>query len=630
MHYDNEGSDEGQFVEVAAPYGSDVSGLALDFYEADGTIYQSKSMTEFAEGETASGLTFWSLQLDSMLNGPNGIALVNEAAVASTRNFDDSEVVIEFISYGGTILATEGHASGFTSIDIGVQEMTEDDPTPVGFSLQKGGEGCSGADFVWQASSFARTPGSNNEGMSVTCPDGIDTTAPPTATPVCTISVVTMEEVAAHNTPEDVWVVLFGTVYDLTEYAPEHKGTPEVIYNIAGTDGTQEFNAALLEDHHHTQGKLYRTFRDDIVAIVGEESDEVVIECDEELRTYSPFTEFAPPADDEEPAEEPAEEPVSASPVASPETNAPSAVRDTPSTDSLPIFISEMHYDNEGSDEDQLIEVAVPYGTDVLGLILEFYNDDGTVYQTEGMVDFVHGSTVGGLTFYYKELDSMLNGPNGVALVDAAAALDPDGGTVEVLEFLSYGGTIVATEGLASGFTSVDIGVEENSDEYPTPVGFSLQKGGEGCSGDEFVWQAESFASTAGADNAGMTITCGGIDTTAPPTATPICKISVVTMEEVAEHDTPEDLWIALFGTVYDFTEYAPEHKGTPEVMYNIAGTDGTEQFNAALELDHHHTEGKLYRTFREDIVAIVGEESGEILIECDEELRDYSPYTSQ
>lgn len=36
--------------------------------------------------------------------------------------------------------------------------------------------------------------------------------------------VVSVQEISKHNIPEDLWIVVDGTVYDLTEFAPEHPG----------------------------------------------------------------------------------------------------------------------------------------------------------------------------------------------------------------------------------------------------------------------------------------------------------------------------------------------------------------------------------------------------------------------
>jgi cytochrome b involved in lipid metabolism len=52
---------------------------------------------------------------------------------------------------------------------------------------------------------------------------------------------ITLDEVALHNTRQDIWVALHGNVYDLTSWASEHPGGFQRIFNMAGTDGTAEF-----------------------------------------------------------------------------------------------------------------------------------------------------------------------------------------------------------------------------------------------------------------------------------------------------------------------------------------------------------------------------------------------------
>jgi cytochrome b involved in lipid metabolism len=35
---------------------------------------------------------------------------------------------------------------------------------------------------------------------------------------------ISAQEVAKHNAAEDLWLVVDGTVYDMTDFAPEHPG----------------------------------------------------------------------------------------------------------------------------------------------------------------------------------------------------------------------------------------------------------------------------------------------------------------------------------------------------------------------------------------------------------------------
>ncbi|KAH7165257.1 FMN-dependent dehydrogenase-domain-containing protein [Dactylonectria macrodidyma] len=53
---------------------------------------------------------------------------------------------------------------------------------------------------------------------------------------------VTAHEVARHNKTDDVWIVVDGEVFDMTEFVPEHPGGPEIIYQFAGRDASLSYN----------------------------------------------------------------------------------------------------------------------------------------------------------------------------------------------------------------------------------------------------------------------------------------------------------------------------------------------------------------------------------------------------
>jgi len=63
---------------------------------------------------------------------------------------------------------------------------------------------------------------------------------------------VKFEELASHNEPDDCWVAIHDQVYDLTAFADEHPAGSGSIHVLAGTDGTEAFDAAhsigILED----------------------------------------------------------------------------------------------------------------------------------------------------------------------------------------------------------------------------------------------------------------------------------------------------------------------------------------------------------------------------------------------
>ncbi len=51
----------------------------------------------------------------------------------------------------------------------------------------------------------------------------------------------TLEEIAKHNSENDCWVILNDSVYDVTEFLPDHPGGKKAILVYAGRDATEEF-----------------------------------------------------------------------------------------------------------------------------------------------------------------------------------------------------------------------------------------------------------------------------------------------------------------------------------------------------------------------------------------------------
>ena len=137
-----------------------------------------------------------------------------------------------------------------------------------------------------------------------------------------------------------------------------------------------------------------------------------------------------------------------------------------------PVRLSEIHYDNTGTDAGEAIEISAPAGTDLTGWSVVLYNGNGgAVYTpTTTLSGIVADNCSGrGVMVVNYAANGLQNGsPDGVALVDA-------GGTL--VEFLSYEGTFVAVGGAAAGVTSTDIGVSENGTE---PLGLSLQRQSDG------------------------------------------------------------------------------------------------------------------------------------------------------
>jgi hypothetical protein len=149
LHYDNGGTDIGEFVEVAGPAGLNLSGFQLVAYNGNGGVtYDTLNLSGIIpdQGACVGSLAFSLVGLQN--GGPDGIALV-----------DLSTGVLELLSYEGSFTATNGPASGMTSTSIGVSESSA---TLAGTSLQLGGTGADSDDFTWQISQ-GETPGLANQ-----------------------------------------------------------------------------------------------------------------------------------------------------------------------------------------------------------------------------------------------------------------------------------------------------------------------------------------------------------------------------------------------------------------------------------------------------------------------------------
>lgn len=124
------------------------------------------------------------------------------------------------------------------------------------------------------------------------------------------------------------------------------------------------------------------------------------------------------------------------------------------------VFFSEIHYDNIGADVNEGFEICAHPGIDLSTLKVLLYNgSNGEVYKEI----VLSGNVVDSLPSFFWFSTSLQNGHDGLALVNSAG---------EVLQFISYEGSFMATDGAAAGLTAEDIAVEESSS---TALDFSLQ-----------------------------------------------------------------------------------------------------------------------------------------------------------
>ncbi|HEY2899551.1 MAG TPA: DNA/RNA non-specific endonuclease [Polyangia bacterium] len=185
--------------------------------------------------------------------------------------------------------------------------------------------------------------------------------------------------------------------------------------------------------------------------------------------------------------------------------------------------VSELHYDNAGTDVGEAIEIEGPAGADLTGFSVVLYDGNGgTVYNTQtlsGPIPATCGAR--GVVVINYPTNGIQNGsPDGLALVDAGGV---------VIEFLSYEGTFTATNGPAAAMQSVDIGVAESSS---APLGQSLSRDAAG------VWQVT--AASFGA--------CNGTGAPPPPPANHIS----FTGRLPGDPPLPVGFQDQLFATVHD------------------------------------------------------------------------------
>lgn len=162
------------------------------------------------------------------------------------------------------------------------------------------------------------------------------------------------------------------------------------------------------------------------------------------------------------------------------------------SANAASVFINEFHYDNSGPDIDEGLEIAATAGTNLDGWQLLFYNgSDGTVYKSNELGGIIPNQENGYGVLSFNS-SGIQNGP-----ADAFALVNDLG---SVMDFISYEGSVTATEGAALGLSSVDVGVSEPTN---TALGMSLQKLGLGVDSDDFSWAINQ--ASFGSINSGQT-----------------------------------------------------------------------------------------------------------------------------
>lgn len=234
------------------------------------------------------------------------------------------------------------------------------------------------------------------------------------------------------------------------------------------------------------------------------------------------------------------------------------------------VFINELHYDNASGDVDEGIEIAGPAGTDLTGWTIEKYNgSNSSSYGTENLSGTIPDQDNGyGTLGFIFAVNSFQNGsPDAIALVDDIG---------NVVQFLSYEGTLTAIGGPADGLTSTDIGVAESSS---TPVGESLQLTGTGDTYEEFTWSGPVAASsgTVNANQFFSTVNAASITITAPADASTFAPGTTLVDIAYTVVNAPGTATVNI-------TVNGTPDNGITANPYSVATTDG-QAYTVTIEL---------------------------------------------
>ena len=168
-------------------------------------------------------------------------------------------------------------------------------------------------------------------------------------------------------------------------------------------------------------------------------------------------------------------------------------------------MVNEIHYDNAGTDAQEGVEVAGEAGTLLSDHAIAFYNGSGggeyLTVNLSGVIPSENGTGFGAVWF---PVSGIQNGaPDGLVLYRRS--------TREILQMLSWEGSLTATSGVAVGQVLPDIGIAQLGSDSAE---LTLQLIGRGNEASQFQWAGPRLSSR-GRLNAGQEFTGTGVSVTA-------------------------------------------------------------------------------------------------------------------
>ncbi|MDX2043262.1 MAG: HYR domain-containing protein [Acidobacteriota bacterium] len=224
--YDINGTDAGEFIEVAAPAGTNMANYSIVLYNGSGgAVYDTDALSGTTTNQQGGyGTVSISYPSNGIQNGaPDGIALINTA----------TNTLVQFLCYEGTFVGVGGLANGVTCTDIGVSLSGTN---AAGTSLQLQGTGTTYGDFTWNATSIANTQNAPNTGQTFGGGGGIS----------LSINDVTQAEGDPPGTTTFTFAVTLTTP----------AGAGGVTFDIATADGTAQDGNPATEDNDYVAQSL--------------------------------------------------------------------------------------------------------------------------------------------------------------------------------------------------------------------------------------------------------------------------------------------------------------------------------------------------------------------------------------
>jgi hypothetical protein len=150
--------------------------------------------------------------------------------------------------------------------------------------------------------------------------------------------------------------------------------------------------------------------------------------------------------------------------------------------------INEFHYDNAGIDVNEFVEIRITGNlgsqpTDLSQYTVQLYNGSNqSSYRIETLDNLTRTCDASNCYYVLDGIEIQNGSPDGIAL----------SGPSGLIEFVSYEGTFTASNGVASGVLSVNVGVSETS---TTNTAGAIEKSLAG------TWSVSANSNTKGAEN---------------------------------------------------------------------------------------------------------------------------------